>query len=150
MHLFEDDLAEIILCDQQLIIKKHQPLTSMQSLCQQYLIAYAKNSGVPCIICNTENILAVRGVSLSTSARFSDDVASYIRNKQIFHFAEDAALDLIGDGKYPIDCLYPIVSGNDPAGAVILLHYRNLTQQETGYAKFLADILTQSIQEVKF
>ena len=110
MHLFEDDLAEIILCDQQLIIKKHQPLTSMQSLCQQYLIAYAKNSGVPCIICNTENILAVRGVSLSTSARFSDDVSSYIRNKQIFHFTEDAALDLIGDGKYPIDCLYPIVS----------------------------------------
>ena len=77
MHLNENDPLEIILSDNQLIIRKYHPLKTIQSLCKQYLRAFAQNSSAPCIICNTDNILEVRGISLSISARLSDEVLSY-------------------------------------------------------------------------
>ena len=71
MRLLTNDLLEVILSDNNIIIRKYQPLKDIQYLCKQYLLAYAKNSNVPCIICGTDTILAVRGVSLSTSAKLA-------------------------------------------------------------------------------
>ena len=148
MHINENDPLEIILCDNQLVIHKYHPLKTVQSLCKQYLRAFAQNCNAPCIICNTDNILEVRGVSLSTTAKLSEDVISLIRNGKKYLYKEEDPLNLLRDGNYQIDSLYPVVCEGEPAGAVILLHYRELTELETGYAKFLADLLSQAIQEV--
>lgn len=148
MHINENDPLEIILCDNQLVIHKYHPLKTVQSLCKQYLRAFAQNCNAPCIICNTDNILEVRGVSLSTTAKLSEDVISLIRYGKKYLYKEEGPLNLLRDGNYQIDSLYPVVCEGEPAGAVILLHYRELTELETGYAKFLADLLSQAIQEV--
>ncbi len=148
MHLSENDPLEIMLCDNQLIIHKYHPLKTIQSLCKQYLRTFAKNCNAPCIICNTDSILEVRGVSLSTTARLSEDVLSYIRNGSVYRFEKDNPLNLLRDFKYPVDSVYPVTYMGDPAGAVILLRYRELTESETGYARFLADLLSEAIQEV--
>lgn len=148
MHLSENDPLEVMLCDNQLIIHKYHPLKTIQSLCKQYLRTFAKNCNAPCIICNTDSILEVRGVSLSTTARLSEDVLSYIRNGSVYRFEKDNPLNLLRDFKYPVDSVYPVTYMGDPAGAVILLHYRELTESETGYARFLADLLSEAIQEV--
>lgn len=148
MHINENDPLEIILCDNQLVIHKYHPLKTIQSLCKQYLRAFAQNCNAPCIICNTDKILEVRGVSLSTTAKLSEDVISLIRYGKKYLYKEEDPLNLLRDGNYQIDSLYPVVCEGEPAGAVILLHYRELTELETGYAKFLADLLSQAIQEV--
>ena len=148
MHINENDPLEIILCDNQIVIHKYHPLQTIQSLCKQYLRAFAQNCNVPCIICNTDNVLEVRGVSLSTSARLSEDVILYIKDGKKYIYKADTPLNLLRDGNYQVDSLYPVVCEGEPAGAVILLHYRNLTESEIGYAKFLADLLSQAIQEV--
>lgn len=148
MHINENDPLEIILCDNQLVIHKYHPLKTVQSLCKQYLRAFAQNCNAPCIICNTDNILEVRGVSLSTTAKLSEDVISLIRYGKKYLYKEEDPLNLLRDGNYQIDSLYPVVCEGEPAGAVILLHYRELTELETGYAKFLADLLSHAIQEV--
>jgi len=148
MHINVNDPLEIIFCDNRLIIHKYHPLKTIQSLCKQYLRAFAKNCNVPCIICNTDNILEVRGVSLSTTARLSEDVLSYIRNGSVYHFEKDDPLNLLRDFKYPVDSVYPVTYMGNPAGAVILLHYRDLTESENISARFLADLLSEAIQEV--
>jgi len=148
MHINENDPLEIILCENQLVSYKYHPLKTVQSLCKQYLRAFAQNCNAPCIICNTDNILEVRGVSLSATAKLSEDVISLIRYGKKYLYKEEDPLNLLRDGNYQIDSLYPVVCEGEPAGAVILLHYRELTELETGYAKFLADLLSQAIQEV--
>ena len=148
MHLNENDPLEIILSDNQLIIRKYHPLKTIQSLCKQYLRAFAQNSSAPCIICNTDNILEVRGISLSISARLSDEVLSYIRNGTVYHYENKDPLFLVRDCRHQIDSLYPIKCDGEPAGAVILLHYREMTALETAFAKFLADLLSYATQEV--
>ena len=148
MHINENDPLEIILCDNQIHIHKYHPLKTIQSLCKQYLRAFAQNCSAPVIICNTDSILEVRGVSLATTARLSEDVISLIHSGKQYSIQKDDPLNLLRDGNYQIDSLYPVTYGVEPAGAVILLHYRNLTELETGYAKFLADLLSQAIQEV--
>ena len=148
MHLQVNDPLEIIFCDNRLIIHKYHPLKTIQSLCKQYLRAFAKNCNVPCIICNTDNILEVRGVSLSTTARLSEDVLTYIRDGNVYRFEKDNPLNLLRDIKYPVDSIYPVITEGTPAGAVILLHYRELTEIETAFARFLADLLSAATQEV--
>ena len=148
MHISENDPLEIVLCDNQIIIHKYHPLQTIQSLCKHALSAFAKNCNVPCIICNTDNILEVRGVSLSTTARLSEDVLTYIRDGNAYCFEKDNPLDLLRDIKYPVDSIYPVITEGTPAGAVILLHYRELTEIETAFARFLADLLSAATQEV--
>ena len=148
MHINENDPLEIMLCDNQIIIHKYHPIKTIQTLCKQYLRTFAKYCNAPCIICNTDNILEVRGVSLSTTARLSEDVLSYIQDGNVYHFEKDNPLYLLRDLKYPIDSIYPVTYMGNPAGAVILLHYRELTESETISARFLADLLSEAIQEV--
>ena len=46
MHINENDPLEIILCDNQIHIHKYHPLKTIQSLCKQYLRAFAQKDPV--------------------------------------------------------------------------------------------------------
>jgi hypothetical protein len=59
-------------------------------------------------------------------------------------------MSLLEDGSHAVDALYPVGTKEQPAGAVILLHYRTVTDTERRCAGLLADILTETIiQEEK-
>lgn len=129
-----------------LILEKYQELETLEGVCSLYLRAFANNCRCPAIICNTEHILASRGVPLSTAQTLSAKIRQYILKADVYRFDETEWLDLFGDSKYRVDSLFPIQGNNGPAGAVLLLHYRDITQSEQLCAALLADIVSEQIK----
>ena len=133
LNISETDAVEISVSGRSIVIKKYQPLQTLESLCGDYLSALAKSSNVTCAVCSTEYVLTSRGISLSTEVLLSEKVMKHIRLQNPYHYDEN----------FLVDTLYPIGTREKPCGAVIFLHYRNTTAVERGQAKLIADMLTQ-------
>ena len=59
-------------------------------------------------------------------------------------------MSLLEDGSHMVDSLFPVGTKEQPLGAVVLPHYRTVTDTERICAGLLADILTETIlQEEK-
>lgn len=140
----EGDCLEISTEGKDITISHCQPLSYMDSLCAQCLTAFGKNSSAACIICSSENVVAARGISISQDILLPEPVRERIRERSAYEYPGLAPLDLLGDGKHPIDALYPVGNAGKAAyGAVLLLHYRPVTDRERACARMMADILTE-------
>lgn len=144
LQYHDGDVVEIGTVGQSIVIDRCQPLSYMAPICTQYLAAFAKNSNATCIICDTNNVVAARGISIPTEPVLSAPVREHIKSLTIYEYSETDLLDLFGDGRYTVDVLYPVGKAVDmPMGAVLLLHYRPTTEKERNCARLLADILTE-------
>ena len=146
LNISETDAVEINVSGRCIVIKKYQPLQTLESLCGEYLSALAKSSNVACAICSTEYVLTSRGINLSTDALLSEKVMKHIRLQDTYHYEEETPLSLFENQNFLVDALYPIGTKEKPCGAVIFLHYRNTTAVERGQAKLIADMLTELIR----
>lgn len=142
LNIHPEDAVEISVSGRSITIKKHQKLHTLESLCEKCLMVLGKSTNASCVICNTEHIVASRGVSISKEPLLSAQIRNMIRNQKIYHYSETETLTLFEDNKFVVDTLYPIGTSPSPMGAVILLHYRDTTQAEQACAKYLADLLT--------
>ena len=143
LRIQEGDPLEIARTDDGFYIQKYQPLQTLDSLCKQYLSVLAKHCGVACAICNTDYVIASKGIQLSTEQFMSESVMNKIRYQEAYHYSVETRICLYDDGTYPIDTLYPIGTKDNPLGAVIMLHYRNTTSEEKCCANMIADLLTE-------
>lgn len=143
LNISETDAVEISVSGRSIVIKKYQPLQTLESLCGDYLSALVKSSNVTCAVCSTEYVLTSRGISLSTEVLLSEKVMKHIRLQNPYHYDEKNILNLFESQNFLVDTLYPIGTREKPCGAVIFLHYRNTTAVERGQAKLIADMLTQ-------
>ena len=143
LSISETDAVEISVSGRCIVIKKYQPLQTLESLCDEYLSALANSSNVACAICNTEYVLTSRGINLSSDAPLSKKVMEHIRLQDTYNYDEENALRLFESQNFLVDALYPIGTKEHPCGAVIFLHYRNTTAVERGCAKLIADMLTK-------
>lgn len=143
LHIKDEDPLELFLMDNGIFLKKYQPICTIDSLCGHYLTALSKNCKVACAITNTDFIIASKGINLPTEQLLSEKVQKRIRNLKAYEYSTEEPLNLFADGSYPIDALYPIGTQVTPAGAVILLHYRNTSMEEKCYGKFTATLLTE-------
>ena len=142
LNIHPEDAVEITVNGRTIAIKKYQKLHTLESLCEQCLMVLGKSTNASCAICNTEHIVASRGVSISKEPLLSAQIRNLIRNQKIYHHSETETLTLFEDNKFVVDTLYPIGTSPSPMGAVILLHYRDTTEAEQACAKYLADLLT--------
>lgn len=143
LHMRNESPVEISVNDQSIILEKHYKLKGLKSLCSIFLKAYIETCGGVCVICSTEQVLAVRGVSLSTGIYLSPNVARRINQLEPYLYDEQRPLTLTGNDKYIIEALYPIGTINSPLGAVILLHYGRTSHSQLVCAKLLASLLTE-------
>ena len=143
LNIHPEDAVEITVNGRTIAIKKYQKLHTLESLCEQYLSAFGKSTNVSCVICNTEHIVASRGISVSKDALLSARIMDFICSQKNYHYSEEDSLTLFEDGKFLVDTLYPIGTPSTPIGAVILLHYRETTEAERACTKYMADLLTQ-------
>lgn len=143
LNISETDAVEISVSGRCIVIKKYQPLQTLESLCEEYLSALAKSSNVTCAICSTEYVLTSRGINLSSNALLSEKVIEHIRLQDAYNYDEENTLRLFDSQNFLVDALYPIGTKEKPCGAVIFLHYRNTTAVERSCAKLIADMLTK-------
>lgn len=143
LHMQNESPVEISVNGQSIIIEKHYKLKGLKSLCNTFLKAFIETCGGVCIICSTEQVLAVRGISLSTDIFLSPHVSKCISQMKIYLYDEQRPLTLTGHDKYLIKALYPIGTPDAPMGAVILLHYGKNEQSQLVCAKLLASLLTE-------
>ena len=143
LHIKDEDPLELFLTDNGIFLKKYQPIRTIDTLCGNYLTALSKNCKVACAITNTDYVIASKGISLSTEQLLSEKVRNHISNLKAYEYSEEEPVSLFADGSYPIDALYPIGTHDTPAGAVILLHYRNTSMEEKCCGKLTATLLTE-------
>ena len=75
---------------------------------------------------------------LSQSAR------DHIQTLEPYFYSPDNRMPLLEDGSHMVDTLCPVGTKEQPIGAVVLPHYRTVTNAERTCARLLADILTET------
>ena len=147
LEIDADDAVEISVSGRTIHIRKYQPLQSLEVLCKKYLDAFWKSCKTVCLVCSTEKVIVTRGMEFSTDILLSEEVRWYIKRNTEYQFSETSQMSLFENSKYVVDSLYPVGTENNPMGAVILIHFRDVTTVERGCARYMADILTELTSE---
>lgn len=145
LQLHEGDAMEISVAGNSIRLNKYQPLQFREALCEPYLAAFCKNFQLACAICDTEHILASRVTTIPKEPMLSQSAKNHIRTLEPYIYTPDSRIHLLEDGSHTVDTLWPVGTEGQPLGAVVLPHYRSVTNTERICAKFLADILTETI-----
>ena len=103
LHMRNESPVEISVNGQSIILEKHYKLKGLKSLCSIFLKAYIVTCGGVCVICSTEQVLAVRGVSLSTDIYLSPNVTRRINQLESYLYDEQRPLTLTGNDRYIIE-----------------------------------------------
>lgn len=140
------DAVDITLSGKLIQIKKYEQLQTLSSLCDEALNALSKSSNIPCVVCDTTQVITSRNASLLSGVLISEDVKHFIRTFTPYLY-DESTYCLTDSDRYPIDSIFLIGSKDNPIGAIVLLRYRPVTDVERGNAKFLADFLSGKLNK---
>ncbi|MEG1426319.1 MAG: stage V sporulation T C-terminal domain-containing protein [Oscillospiraceae bacterium] len=103
------------------IFRKYSPIGEMANLAGIYAQTLQTVSGKGCIICDTDRILAVAGLSKKEflDKGLSEQLRRHITEKK--NLAEGERISLCDGSEKLADVFSPILSGGDPLGAVLLI-----------------------------
>ena len=150
LRLHEGDAMEISVAGNSIRLDKYQPLRFREALCGPCLATFCRNFRLACAICDTEHVLASRVTTIPKEPMLSQPARDHIQALEPYLYSPGSQMALLEDGRHMVDTLYPIGTKEQPAGAVVLPHYRTVTDAERICARLLADILTETIiQEEK-
>lgn len=144
LHLHEGDAMEISVAGNGIRLNKYQPLRFREALCGPYLAAFCKNFQLACAICDTEHVLASKVTNIPKEPMLSQSARKHIQELEAYFYSPDSQMSLLEDGSHTVDTLFPVGTKEQPIGAVVLPHYRTVTDAERMCAKLLADILTET------
>nr|WP_300838610.1 AbrB/MazE/SpoVT family DNA-binding domain-containing protein [uncultured Acetatifactor sp.] len=150
LRLHEGDAMEISVAGNSIRLDRYQPLRFWETLCGPCLTVFCRNFQLACAICDTEHVLASRVTTIPKGSMLSQTVKDHIRALEPYFYSPGSQIPLLEDGSHMIDTLFPSGTKGQPIGAVVLPHYRTVTEEERICARLLADILTETIiQEEK-
>ena len=151
LRLHEGDAMEVSVAGNSIRLDRHQPLRFFwEALCGPCLTVFCRNFQLACAICDTEHVLASRVTTIPKGSMLSQTVKDHIRALEPYFYSPGSQIPLLEDGSHMIDTLFPAGTKGQPIGAVVLPHYRTVTEEERICARLLADILTETIiQEEK-
>lgn len=118
LEIYTDNNGEVIF-------KKYSPIGELSPCAAQYAEILARNTGFPVLICDRDHVVAVSGAPRRDylDRRISPELESRIDERSPYLAsvgAEEPLLPVEGAQASAV-CLYPIISGGDLGGAVILL-----------------------------
>ena len=151
LQLHEGDAMEVSVAGNSIRLDRNQPLRFFwEALCGPCLTVFCRNFQLACAICDTEHVLASRVTTIPKGSMLSQTVKDHIRALEPYFYSPGSQIPLLEDGSHMIDTLFPAGTKGQPIGAVVLPHYRTVTEEERICARLLADILTETIiQEEK-
>lgn len=150
LQIHEGDAMEISVTGNGIRLNRYQPLCFRGALCEPYLTAFCKNFRLACAICDTEHVLASKVTTIPREPMLSQPARNHIQVLEPYLYSPDSQMSLLEDGSHMVDSLFPVGTKEQPLGAVVLPHYRTVTDTERICAGLLADILTETIlQEEK-
>lgn len=147
LRLKEGDPMEIGICGESIVMERYQPLLYLEDTCEKHLRVLAGNCSFACAILSTEHVLASRGITLPEAPCLAKRVRMLIEEQKTYLNDDADPLYLFEDSRYRIHALYPVGTKEQPSGAVILLHYRNVSPEELACARQTADTLTILLKE---
>ena len=150
LQLHEGDAMEVSVAGNSIRLDRHQPLRFWEALCGPCLTVFCRNFQLACAICDTEHVLASKVTTIPKGSLLSQAARDHIQALEPYFYSPGSRMPLLEDGSHMIDTLYPADTKGQPIGAVVLPHYRTVTDAERTCARLLADILTETIiQEEK-
>ena len=150
LQLHEGDAMEISVAGSSIRLDKYQPLRFREALCEPCLTAFCKNFQLACAICDTEHVLVSKVTNIPKEPMLSQSAKDHIQALEPYLYSTGNQMFLLEDGSHMVDTLFPAGTKGQPVGAVVLPHYRTVTDEERICARLLADILTETIiQEEK-
>lgn len=147
LQLHEGDAMEISVAGNSICMDKYQPLRFRNALCRPLLTAFCRNFQLACVICDTEHVISTKVMAIPKEPMLSQPAKDHIQALEPYLFAPDSQMFLLEGGSCTVDTLFPVGTKGQPMGAVILPHYRTVTDEERSCAKLLADILTETITQ---
>ena len=125
LHIHEGDPFEIYLDgDGGIVFKKYSGLTYIEDLIQACAVTLSRSKGYEVLICDTDHIKAVEGVSKRQflGCRISSDVEVVLRSYKPYVRRSTSPLVKAVDGEQrSADIVHPIISKGEVIGAIIIL-----------------------------
>ncbi len=153
MRIREGDPLEIYTeRDGEVIFKKYSPIGELGDFAVTYAETLNKTAGVPTLITDRDNIIAVSGISKKElmEKRVSGDIETLMSGKESFKSQGDAAGPSVAEGvdEYSAGVVVPIVSEGDTIGSVIFIMHdsQDPTETEVKLAEAAASFLGRHIE----
>lgn len=153
MRIREGDPLEIYTeRDGEVIFKKYSPIGELGDFALTYAETLSKTAGVPTLITDRDNIIAVSGVSKKElmEKRVSNDIENLMNEKESFKSQGfDSGLSIAeGINEYNAGVVVPIVSEGDTIGSVIFImnNSQNPTETEVKLAEAAANFLGRHME----
>ena len=141
---------EISVAGNSIRMDKYQPLCFREALCEPCLTAFCRNFQLACAICDTEHVLASRVTTIPKESMLSQSAKNHIQALEPYLYSSGSQMFLLENGSHTVDTLFPVGTKGQPMGAVVLPHYRTVTDEERICARLIADSLTETfLQEEK-
>ncbi|MBP2033935.1 AbrB family transcriptional regulator (stage V sporulation protein T) [Clostridium algifaecis] len=108
------------------ILKKYSPIDELSEISKGYAESLQQTIGNIVLICDTDSIVSVSGTSKKeyVDKKISQDLEDVIENRKLAFFEGKEIIDIYDDEeaeeKYSAQVIYPIISGGDAIGAVII------------------------------
>ena len=153
MRIREGDPLEIFTeKDGEVIFKKYSPIGELGDFAVTYAESLNKTAGIPTVITDRDNIIAVSGLSKKEllERRVSHDIENLMVEKESFQSQGfDSGLAIAeGIDQYNAGVVVPIVSEGDTIGSVIfvLKESRDATETEIKLAEAAANFLGKHME----
>ena len=153
MRIREGDPLEIFTeKDGEVIFKKYSPIGELGDFAVTYAESLNKTVGIPTVITDRDNIIAVSGLSKKEllERRVSHDIENLMVEKESFQSQGfDSGLTVAeGIDQYNAGVVVPIVSEGDTIGSVIfvLKESRDATETEVKLAEAAANFLGKHME----
>ncbi|MBO5060608.1 MAG: stage V sporulation protein T [Clostridia bacterium] len=153
MRIREGDPLEIFTeKDGEVIFKKYSPIGELGDFAITYAETLNKTAGIPTLITDRDNIIAVSGISKKEllEKRVSSDIENLMSEKESFKSQGfDSGLSVAeGTDEYNAGVVVPIVSEGDTIGSVIFImkDSQDPTETEVKLAEAAANFLGRHME----
>ena len=126
LRIREGDPLEIYTdTDGEVIFKKYSPIGEMTPFATQYAEVLSRTSGLPCIICDRDHVVAAAGVSKKEylERRVTSQLEELMETRRGFisRSGDTTSVSPVEGIEKSAAVAYPIIASGDVTGAVVLL-----------------------------
>ena len=147
MHLEESDPVEIVYEDKRITISPYITLNEIEYFTIPCLKALRK-SGDNHYIFTTRNevrLSCIKGIDRGVS--LTEALVTILRQRKEY-IPDDISIPIIAHSPYAVTAVFPILSGGDLHGGIVIVSddYAKPTETQLVKARFLRDIIAQEVE----
>lgn len=153
MRINNGDPLEIYTDNGEVIFKKYSPVADLGSFAVKCANSLSKTSGLPTLITDKDNVIAVSGVSKKelTDKKLSSELEDIIKSQKTYLNTDENKVTVTeGNETYSAAVACPIISSGDGIGSVVFLENEDKSkvgEVEEKLAQSAAGFLGEQLQD---